>query len=565
MQLANQGEASSTLLASLGIEYLDHLAVTTADLERTLAEYMALPGARLWRGPADNPTQRVRYAFVQITAGLTIEILAPLEGEENSPIVSHLARGGGVYHLCYAVRDLAQALRTVEAQGGRCVVAPVADCAFDGRLIAFVVHPAHGLLELVAAFPCTELAASEVCAPPLPTPAVSSPPTSTVSPRCFRARLLAVLSSLLPQWPAEASDAAMGVTPGWDSLMQLRIVMALEREFACHIPAAQVNQLISGSALLAWGESQGVDSGAKDGGVALSGGESRLAQWAAQRAGQRQQDEARVLRAALRQSLSAYRDKPALIHSDVLQTAALVADNGADDPLAAHQRLLESCPVNWWVPAFNYQFPARRELDLRSAPIEVGALNQYLQRHWAQFRTFEPMFSVLGRGEAPPLAVAGELQAFGEQSVFAELVRQGGAVVMYGAGLNTLTLLHYAESRVGGVPYRYDKVFAGTLTDMHGVAQLIRWRFHARPWGRELDYDWEKVEAVLRAQGVVQPLIATHPRLGCVLDARACVEALCAALRADPLALLDAPSRAWVAPALAVLGRGFVLSDFESE
>jgi len=35
-------------------------------------------------------------------------------------------------------------------------------------------------------------------------------------------------------------------------------------------------------------------------------------------------------------------------------------------------------------------------------------------------------------------------------------------------------------------------------------------------------------------------------------------------VRTDPVALLDARSRAWVEPALERLGRRFLLSDFES-
>ncbi|MGL6540776.1 VOC family protein [Aeromonas hydrophila] len=74
-----------------------------------------MPGARLWKGPSVNTAQDVRYAFVQVSGGVTFEILAPLS--EKSPIRGHLSRGGGVYHICYAVDDIDIALDIAKKWG----------------------------------------------------------------------------------------------------------------------------------------------------------------------------------------------------------------------------------------------------------------------------------------------------------------------------------------------------------------------------------------------------------------------------------------------------------------
>ena len=88
-----------TLFRQCNIMYIDHLAVTTLDIGKTLADYLGMPGARLVRGPALNPLENVLYAFVQLSEGLVIEILGVREG---SPVSRHVSQGGGPYHFCFA-------------------------------------------------------------------------------------------------------------------------------------------------------------------------------------------------------------------------------------------------------------------------------------------------------------------------------------------------------------------------------------------------------------------------------------------------------------------------------
>jgi catechol 2,3-dioxygenase-like lactoylglutathione lyase family enzyme len=138
------------LLARLGVLGVDHVAVTTRRFEDTLADYLSAPGATLAKGPGWNPTQKVDYAFVAMRAGPTVEILGFKEGVD-SPIESHVRRGGGAYHFCFVVADIDKALAEVKAARGLVVLKPTPDVAFDGRRIAFFMHRAHGLVELVEA------------------------------------------------------------------------------------------------------------------------------------------------------------------------------------------------------------------------------------------------------------------------------------------------------------------------------------------------------------------------------------------------------------------------------
>jgi catechol 2,3-dioxygenase-like lactoylglutathione lyase family enzyme len=144
--------AAPGLLARLGVLGVDHVAVTTRRFEETLADYLSAPGARLERGPGWNPTQKVDFAFVSLSGGLAVEILGLRDGVA-SPIEQHARRGGGAYHLCYQVGDLDAAMEVVRAVRGKIVTPPTPDVAFDMRRIAFFMHRAHGLVELVEAAP----------------------------------------------------------------------------------------------------------------------------------------------------------------------------------------------------------------------------------------------------------------------------------------------------------------------------------------------------------------------------------------------------------------------------
>ena len=145
-------DVESGFLGRLGVLGVDHIAVTTRRFEETLADYLSAPGARLERGPGWNAIQRVDFAFVILGDGLAVEILGLKEGVA-SPIEEHARRGGGAYHFCYVVRDIDAAMREVRAAGGFVVTPPTPDVAFDGRRIAFFMHRAHGLVELLEALP----------------------------------------------------------------------------------------------------------------------------------------------------------------------------------------------------------------------------------------------------------------------------------------------------------------------------------------------------------------------------------------------------------------------------
>ena len=79
-------------------------------------------------------SQKVNVCFLK-TNNVFIELIEP--AEENSPISSFTANGGGFHHLCFEVDNIQKEIETMVKNGARTIVEPVK--GFDDRLIAFVL------------------------------------------------------------------------------------------------------------------------------------------------------------------------------------------------------------------------------------------------------------------------------------------------------------------------------------------------------------------------------------------------------------------------------------------
>ena len=121
---------------------INHIGLAVPDIEAFLCKTAPLYEG-LSRGPMIlNERQKVRQLFMSDGA-TTVELLEPLR--EGSPLQAFLNRNpaGGLIHLALEVADLDAAIARVTAAGGRLVVIPVADVAFNERRIAFVYLGGH--------------------------------------------------------------------------------------------------------------------------------------------------------------------------------------------------------------------------------------------------------------------------------------------------------------------------------------------------------------------------------------------------------------------------------------
>ena len=84
--------------------------------------------------PMEVESQKVNVCFLK-SSDVYIELIEP--AEENSPISTFTAKGGGFHHICFEVDDIHQEIDKMITNGAHLVVSPVK--GFEDRLIAFLM------------------------------------------------------------------------------------------------------------------------------------------------------------------------------------------------------------------------------------------------------------------------------------------------------------------------------------------------------------------------------------------------------------------------------------------
>ncbi len=293
---------------------------------------------------------------------------------------------------------------------------------------------------------------------------------------------------------------------------------------------------------------------------------------------------------------------PMLAHADVFRARAAIT-NTSDPNLMLERHMGSLLTIAGeralFLPVFNYDYPRSRVYDVAEAPSQVGVLTEHARQNMPGVRCGPPIFnfftnatSAVAASLAVAEAMSGAAQAafdmavarvsglpcnqasasataaplvldpFGSDTVFGLIHRADGVVMMYGAPFNSFTAIHYIERLSGGPLYRYDKLFPGKVLHGNGVLQPVVLDYHCRPMGKSLEYDWARLRAEVEEAGILKSVKVPGSEVLLINLAQICSFWL-EKLKADPLYLLDAQSRAWVEPELARLGRRFVVSDFE--
>ncbi len=127
---------------------LHHVGIVVGSIDEAQSYYEDQFGMSLLLGKTHDPAQDVYVAFLQSeTAASYIELIEP--ASPKSPVTKALERGGGLNHLCYAVKDLDAAIKFFTGCRAIVIRRPVPAVAFANRRIAFLYTSARELIELV--------------------------------------------------------------------------------------------------------------------------------------------------------------------------------------------------------------------------------------------------------------------------------------------------------------------------------------------------------------------------------------------------------------------------------
>lgn len=158
------------------------------------------------------------------------------------------------------------------------------------------------------------------------------------------------------------------------------------------------------------------------------------------------------------------------------------------------------------MPTFAYDFPQTHRCDLRVAPSTVGVLTERFREWPGTLRSTHPMFSFAANGPGAKVLLRPEQpewHPFGPESVFARLHAANALVLLLGAEFRTCTAFVYSE-RFHGVPYRFDKSFAGEVTAIDGKVHEGNFFHFCLPRSVTITPDYSRAKADLLASGIAQ-------------------------------------------------------------
>ncbi len=217
-----------------------------------------------------------------------------------------------------------------------------------------------------------------------------------------------------------------------------------------------------------------------------------------------------------------------------------------------------------WLPAFNYDFLSTGFGKHEPKAITTGALNTYIWREKSEWKSEDPVFSLVGWGEKPKTFQlnASELTPYGKDSIFEELVKSDTQILSFGLGISDgATFMHMVETnRPQGPIYRYWKTFAG-IYNLDSQNRNLSLKMHCRPAGYELEYDLPRLNADLVANNLVEIL---NPELSIYLGRISEIyQFWLEQATLDPYYLLTSRVTDTFSRLQEKLGRSFRLDDFE--
>ena len=113
---------------------LHHVSIAVKNIQESLGELTQFLSFESTTVPSLIGSQKVNICFLK-TNNVYIELIEP--AEENSPISTFTAKGGGFHHICFEVSDIHKEAEKMVKNGARIIVEPIK--GFDDRLIAFLL------------------------------------------------------------------------------------------------------------------------------------------------------------------------------------------------------------------------------------------------------------------------------------------------------------------------------------------------------------------------------------------------------------------------------------------
>jgi methylmalonyl-CoA/ethylmalonyl-CoA epimerase len=128
---------------------LHHVGIVVEDIEKGIQRYKAMFGFVPITEVVNDPVQKVSVVLLSgpDKGSVPLELIAPLTND--SPVSKILQGNMHLYHLCFLVNDIEEALKKFRSNGAIIISGPVPADLFKGKRIAFVYSPDKYVVELL--------------------------------------------------------------------------------------------------------------------------------------------------------------------------------------------------------------------------------------------------------------------------------------------------------------------------------------------------------------------------------------------------------------------------------
>jgi methylmalonyl-CoA/ethylmalonyl-CoA epimerase len=128
---------------------LHHVGIVVEDIEKGIQRYKAMFGFVPVTEVVNDPVQKVSVVLLSgpDKGSVPLELIAPLTND--SPVSKILQGNMHLYHLCFLVNDIEEALKKFRSNGAIIISGPVPADLFKGKRIAFVYSPDKYVVELL--------------------------------------------------------------------------------------------------------------------------------------------------------------------------------------------------------------------------------------------------------------------------------------------------------------------------------------------------------------------------------------------------------------------------------
>jgi aminoglycoside N3'-acetyltransferase len=160
-------------------------------------------------------------------------------------------------------------------------------------------------------------------------------------------------------------------------------------------------------------------------------------------------------------------------------------------------------PLSIVVPSFTYSFTNNLNFSIKNSKSDIGRFSEEVRMlSLSKLRTLDPIFSVIDVKNFGWQKNYWNDEAFGMESIWESWDKCNGIIVNIDLPEIVSTQIHYIEKNTQ-VPYRFNKVFCGNVSDMDDKKYKLKYNYYVRDLRHNFVWNRSKIMSLLKDNNAV--------------------------------------------------------------